>query len=758
VSGVSGVTGQLNAMGGCAPPRDCCGDVDALKGQVARLSSKIANLERAVGIADTALSTVNDAINQIAGGRARADAMAGEIRGMQSQIGELFALAAAAAALARGAMALAAPLGAAIAAAVGEIAVVAGGLAVVVAELAPVLIAIAGIGALFILATAAKIAADNASQAASLAANTARSAEKKASESITVANNASGRADRAIVVADEASGRASTAKSAADTAASRADRAIVVANEASGRASTAKSAADVASGAADRAIVTAGSATADAGRAISAAEEAKRRSSIAGTPGAVGATGQPGIAGAPGAAGVVGRPGIAGATGATGAIGRPGIAGATGATGATGAKGAAGERGERGERGYVGGVGGQGIPGIQGATGERGAAGKDGTLDNPAERAKQLADSIAGTLAQLKRGEALNPGKEDEIIRLIQGTQADVLSMPAVLAGSQVFRAAATSAAAAGACQSSKPGGCPGGSADQIKGLDGIMSGLSTAFGAVNNQILAPMSRTLNEVNSKLGAPIAGGLSKWIGNIADLANKSQVLNILTYISTLHNAYFLSNALSQTLFSAISNSLAALGLKDTSTDPAGQPLNVGKIVQDYTEGFFKGIFGVATVNGIKADWKKYSRIYQAAAQVMYSVQSIGHSILGALEVVGSHVSKIGNALQKFRVVGEKAYAWMNPTPSFQNRFFTGLQATQEVVSQVDQVASETLSIQQTITELGKNKDDLVKSLGQTTDSKQATATPEAAGIKKAADEAKAASKSPAIPETAIPKPD
>jgi len=226
---------------------------------------------------------------------------------------------------------------------------------------------------------------------------------------------------------------------------------------------------------------------------------------------------------------------------------------------------------------------------------------------------------------------------------------------------------------------------------------------------------------------------------------------------LTYISVLHNAYFLSNSLSQTLFSAISNSLAALGFKDTSTDPNGTPWNVGKILGDWTETYFKSVFGVAVVDGIKADWKKYSRIYQAAAQVMYSVQSIGHSILGALEVVGSWVAKIGNALQKFRVVSERAYSWMNPTPFFQNRFFTGLQATQEVVSQVDQVASEALSIRETIDQLTKQKDDLVKSVGEDPNGKKADVTPEAAQVKTAADIAKAVSKSPDIPESAQVKP-
>jgi hypothetical protein len=137
--------------------------------------------------------------------------------------------------------------------------------------------------------------------------------------------------------------------------------------------------------------------------------------------------------------------------------------------------------------------------------------------------------------------------------------------------------------------------------------------------------------------------------------------------------------------------------------------------------------------------------------------MYSIQSIGHSILGALEVVGSWVAKIGNALQKFRVVSEQAYSWMNPTPFFQNRFFTGLQATQEVVSQVDQVASEVLSVQETIGQLTKQKEDLVKSVGEDPSGKKADVTPEAVQIKAAADAAKAVNKTPDIPESAQVKP-
>jgi Collagen triple helix repeat (20 copies) len=426
------------------------------------------------------------------------------------------------------------------------------------------------------------------------------------------------------------------------------------------------------------------------------------------------------------------------------------IAAIAGAVGAPGRDGNPGRDGERGR---------DGTPGLNGLPGKNGERGKDGTSADPSLpiRVKQLEDKAGNN--------TVNPGKEEEIIASIAKLSAAVLVMPTSIANSQTFRAAATSAAAAGACQSSQPGGCNGGLPDQLgKATGSILNGIGGLSSILNgfaiNSIsgtLGAIQTTVNTVNTKLGSQVTGGIGKWVTNIAEVANRSQILNIFTWIGVMHNAYFLSNSLTQTLFSAVSNSLAALGIKDTSTDPAGTPFNVGQLVSTWTDNYFKSIFGVAQVEGMKAEWKKYSRIYQAAAQVMYSVQSIGQSVLGALEVVGSHVAKIGNAMQKFRLVGEKAYGWMNPQPGFQNRFFTVLQGTQEVVSQVDQVASTVLSTQESITQMQKNKDDLLKSMSEDPAGKKGEATPEASLVKAAEGLAKTASKSPDIPESAQVKP-
>jgi hypothetical protein len=247
------------------------------------------------------------------------------------------------------------------------------------------------------------------------------------------------------------------------------------------------------------------------------------------------------------------------------------------------------------------------------------------------------------------------------------------------------------------------------------KKLDALQTGLQGVDLALLNQ----MNGKLDVINTKLGPQLSGGgisgflerfrtafdkLAKWL-------HLDRVLNVLTFVATIHNAYMLSNALSQTFFSMVSNVLAAVGIKDAE----GEPLNIANIVGVEVEYFIKSIIGGETVDGIKATWKKYSRIYQAAANIIWSVQSIGYSIISILEIVGSMTGKIGNALKGAGAVFESAYQWFNPQPNYQNRFFTAIQKSEDVVSQIDSAASEVLSVQDTFTNISQQKSDLEKAL-------------------------------------------
>lgn len=197
---------------------------------------------------------------------------------------------------------------------------------------------------------------------------------------------------------------------------------------------------------------------------------------------------------------------------------------------------------------------------------------------------------------------------------------------------------------------------------------------------------------------------------------------------------------LSNNLGQTLTSAFSNVLAVVGIKDKDDNP----LDIGEIIGKTFDNAAKTALGEKEWGGIKAEWKKYNRIYQAAANLLNSIQSIGSSILSALEIIGSWNAKIGNALRKWGEVGEKAYGWMNPQPNFQNKFFTALETAENVVSQVDSIASEVLSAQETIKQIGEQKKELDDAMKEEDKSKQGKEAPEAKKVKEAAEKSKTAS--------------
>lgn len=262
---------------------------------------------------------------------------------------------------------------------------------------------------------------------------------------------------------------------------------------------------------------------------------------------------------------------------------------------------------------------------------------------------------------------------------------------------------------------------------------------LQTALQGIDLSLLQAMNGKLDVINSKLGQQLPGGIAGKLTRLGQWLHLDRVLNVLTFTTTLHNAYMLSNGLSQTLFSMFSNVLAAIGIKDDE----GNPLDVGSIVGKTVEAMAKEVLGVETVDGIKAAWKKFSRIYQAAANIIFSVQSIGFSIISILEILGSMTGKIGNALRGAGAVFERAYGWFNPQPNFQNRFFTALQRTEDFVSNIDAVASETLSIQETINQFGKQKEDLDKAINQSTDKVSATAVnAEASKLNQSASDKKA----------------
>jgi uncharacterized protein (UPF0335 family) len=363
-----------------------------------------------------------------------------------------------------------------------------------------------------------------------------------------------------------------------------------------------------------------------------------------------------------------------------------------------------GDKGDKGDRGISvkGDKGDKGDPGIS-IKGDKGDPGKD-VDSNTVRRIQSQLDAIARSVSPIAIMAVALTGLKD-----------DVKKMPS----SEAF----TTGVAKGTCSTLKPGGC------MRKEMDGLGNGIGRNSGkldkinaALSGYDAAISTRILNRVEeslTRLGPAIpGGGISGRLGKMFDLGKRTwdflqvdRVLSILTYITALHNAYFLSSSLGQTLFSAVSNVLAAIGIKDSE----GQPLDVGQIVGQWTESFFKQIFGVATVDGIKAEWKKASRVYQAASNVIWSVQSIFDSTRSLLDLAIENTGKIGNALRKAGAVLENAYGPLVEKATARNKFqkrlddFTnGVGDIENVISNIDSAASEVLSIQETVGQINEQR--------------------------------------------------
>jgi hypothetical protein len=155
---------------------------------------------------------------------------------------------------------------------------------------------------------------------------------------------------------------------------------------------------------------------------------------------------------------------------------------------------------------------------------------------------------------------------------------------------------------------------------------------------------LADIMSKLNRIDNKLGPQMTGGISGFlqgfkakVDGFIKWSHLDRILNVLTFITVLHNAFMLSNQLGQTLFSAISNGLSAIGIEDDE----GNPLDIGSIVSGGVESVITQIIGAENYAQMSAEWKKANRIYQAATNLLWAFQSIGYSILESLEIWSIH---------------------------------------------------------------------------------------------------------------------
>ncbi|BAZ29949.1 hypothetical protein NIES4074_23970 [Cylindrospermum sp. NIES-4074] len=215
----------------------------------------------------------------------------------------------------------------------------------------------------------------------------------------------------------------------------------------------------------------------------------------------------------------------------------------------------------------------------------------------------------------------------------------------------------------------------------------------------------------LGVINDKLGDKVPGGLSGFLTKGFQWLHLDRVLNVLIFISTLHNAAMLSNNLGQTLLQAIANGLTLIGIKDES----GGDIDLNAVIGNTAQGVIQGIIGTDNYTSLSLAWIKASRIYQANANVISSITNMSDVILNGVELVAGGVAKVANALRNWRVVGEKAYEVMNPQPNLKWGIFNKLQKAQESADFILQVSQVPVDLTQAATEFTNSATELTKAI-------------------------------------------
>ncbi|MBA3920326.1 MAG: hypothetical protein H0X31_00915 [Nostocaceae cyanobacterium] len=271
-----------------------------------------------------------------------------------------------------------------------------------------------------------------------------------------------------------------------------------------------------------------------------------------------------------------------------------------------------------------------------------------------------------------------------------------------------------------GVCEVSGPGGCLGAPLEEIKKNTNDGNNLLNKIGA----LLSGINTFLNEqILARLGPQLPGGISGFLQAFQGAFDKltqwlhlDRALNILNFVMTLQMVYFMCDSLKIVTLQMIADTLSVLGISDKD----GNPLNLNEILGHEVEGLFKKMLGVETVEGFKKEWKALNRIYQAAANILFSMQNMIFQVLQALEIIGSWNASIGNALKKYLVVGYNAFGWMNPNPNFHNNFFKFLGNALNIVSSIDIVAQSILQGRKTIDDFGKQGEELSKDIKEAQD--------------------------------------
>jgi hypothetical protein len=260
--------------------------------------------------------------------------------------------------------------------------------------------------------------------------------------------------------------------------------------------------------------------------------------------------------------------------------------------------------------------------------------------------------------------------------------------------------------------------GCGAANLQETQKANTKLDDLINKFNAGSN---AAQMAILNTIDNKLGPIIpGGGIGAFLLKMQNFAEKAwrttrmdKLINALTLITVLHNGAMLSRNLAQTLGDVIGQALAIVGIKDENDSPIDINELVGKGIQD----FLQDLLGEPVYKGISDAWKKANTIISTASQILWNVRSLIDATQSVLEIIGENVSRIGNALRKWGVVGGNSYGWMSENMTAPSAFRQKLDRVNLTISNAEDLGSSLEGVTGNILEGQQELNQLVENSGK-----------------------------------------
>lgn len=277
----------------------------------------------------------------------------------------------------------------------------------------------------------------------------------------------------------------------------------------------------------------------------------------------------------------------------------------------------------------------------------------------------------------------------------------DLIGIAAVIAAATQFDNL-KNAAKTGSCETLKSPSCTKDMEDRIK--DPIRQDTSNLL-----QNVGAISSVINTVSSKVG-----DIFKWAGSLYNNQFVQSSINYLTLATTIHNAALLSRDIGETLGSVVDNGLSLAGRQ--FKDSEGQTVQFTEYVGNNAKALIVNIIGAERYIELTLNWQRASSIFNSAAQILNTTQSMLDPISSAVEYGMENVSKIGNSLKEDGVVSENAYPAMDETIRARtvNRFERlndTLEGAENIASNLSNITSSAVSVKEDYKQLREDAKDL-----------------------------------------------